>query len=62
MTNKHVSPVDGGCWFCHTTTEPLEFCWEFDCYVHLDCIDEVLSNDPDQPEGKIMHREMENRA
>ena len=35
-----LMPNDGGCWYCHEDDEkePLEFCHEFDTYVHKSCI------------------------
>lgn len=35
----HLSPVDGGCWFCHVgDNRDMWFCHEFDTWIHEDCL------------------------
>jgi hypothetical protein len=50
----HVSPSDGGCWFCSTRTDDMLFDTEFDTYVHKDCLTAELFDHPDNPEAQIM--------
>ncbi|MCB5368974.1 hypothetical protein [Collinsella aerofaciens] len=56
MSEKYVSPSQGGCWFCHTAPEdkPMLFDIEFDTYVHEDCLRKALEEEPDHPEAGIM--------
>lgn len=40
-------PENDPCWYCHCPPgDDLVFTWEFDTFVHLDCIRERLSSDP----------------
>jgi hypothetical protein len=50
----HVSPGDGGCWFCSTRTDDMLFDTEFDTFVHKDCLTAELFDNPDNPEAQIM--------
>ena len=53
------SPCDGGCWFCHEDTDPMLFSWEFDCFLHEEC----LKKEPnDNPEAVIMKREFNEKT
>lgn len=36
-----LSPNEGGCWFCHKDECDL-FSWEFDCYLHENCLIEAM--------------------
>lgn len=35
---ENVSPVNGGCWYCRIKDSSLVFCWEFDTFIHIECI------------------------
>ena len=37
-----LSPNAGGCWYCSTDNPPLSFCFEFDTYIHIDCIKQQI--------------------
>ena len=50
-------PSEGGCWFCHEDSGPLDFSTEFDTNVHVDCIKSALAHD--NPEAVIMAREFD---
>ena len=55
-------PQDGGCWYCHTDDPPLTFCFEFDTYIHTQCIvnrgkQNKVENIYD-PEWEIIAKEM----
>lgn len=56
-----VSPRDGGCWYCHKDNGDLVFCFEFDTYIHLECIDkrgeEIKRNNEYDPEWEIIAQE-----
>jgi hypothetical protein len=54
--NKKVSPAEGGCWFCHTVSDGMAFDYEFDTYVHLECVRKALedSNHPSHEEARFM--------
>lgn len=39
----NISPNNGGCWFCHTQDDDLVFDWEFDTFVHENCIKSALN-------------------
>jgi hypothetical protein len=56
----YLSPSDGGCWFCHGRPETpgLYFCWEFDTYVHLECLRDELQETPDNQEAQVMADEL----
>lgn len=58
-----LSPQDGGCWYCHEDDEKekLFFCWEFDTFIHISCIEKRIkevekSNQLDQ-ELEIIRKE-----
>ncbi len=52
--DNHVSPNDGGCWFCYKEDQTLVFDTEFDTFVHTDCIKKVLKKDPENIEAGFM--------
>ena len=56
-----VSPQDGGCWYCKTDDPPLTFCFEFDTFIHIDCIKEKIkertADHEIDPELEIICRE-----
>ena len=56
MSEKHVPPSAGGCWFCYTAPQdkPMLFDTEFDTFVHEDCLRKTLEEEPDHPEASIM--------
>lgn len=54
---NHVSPCDGGCWFCYTDEGQMAFSTEFDTWLHLECLNEALEDDPKHPEALIIKRE-----
>jgi len=56
------SPSKGGCWYCGDDSPPLVFSYEFDTFVHIDCIYDwgvYLLNSPDgfDPEWEILAKE-----
>lgn len=52
------TPSEGGCWYCYTEDDDLSFSWEFDCYVHKECLRAILREDPNDPEARIMAAEL----
>ena len=48
--------TEGGCWFCGRVDSSLTllFDFEFDTYVHKECLHTELMVDPDHPEAKFM--------
>jgi hypothetical protein len=54
-----VLPQDGGCWYCHTDFEPLEFTCEFDANVHRRCVIEALEQNPNDIEAQIIANELQ---
>lgn len=54
--NKKISPADGGCWFCYTVSGDMAFDYEFDTYVHLECVRKALEdpNHPSHEEARFM--------
>jgi hypothetical protein len=50
-----VTPNNGGCWFCNTDSGELYFSFEFDTYVHKDCVREKYEKC--NIEAKIIMRE-----
>ena len=52
------SPQEGGCWFCYSDAGEMAFSSEFDCWVHVPSIQAALLEDPDNPEARIMAREL----
>lgn len=50
------------CWFCmvedNVVDGEMEFSAEFDSWVHMDCLQEVLLHQPGNHEGPIMAREL----
>lgn len=55
---EDIRPSEGGCWFCFRKTNDMAFSTEFDCYVHIGCIEATLEDDPEHPEAKIMEAEL----
>ena len=45
------------CWFCQCDTEPMLFSWEFDTFVHDQCIRDTLRCDSNHMEARIMNDE-----
>lgn len=33
---------DGGCWYCLNDSGDMNFCDEFDCYIHIECLTERI--------------------
>jgi hypothetical protein len=58
---EKCKPQDGGCWYCHTDYEVLHFSFEFDTYVHLNCIInrkfEMIKKKEHDPENEIFLKE-----
>lgn len=50
----NVSPLDGGCWYCHTKDDTLVYDDEFDTMVHVECIKQALEADPNDQEAKFL--------
>jgi len=46
-----------GCWYCGGTDD-LTFSWEWDTYVHIDCVRRALQENPDDGEAKIFADEL----
>jgi hypothetical protein len=57
MVDGHVSPVDGGFWYCRRKDDRLALSWEFDAYVHTACIEERVMSHPDDREARIFAKE-----
>lgn len=55
------SPVDNGCWFCHSDEGNMFFSWEFDTYFHLKCLEQCIRC-PDDQEAQIIGREFDLRC
>ena len=36
--DERVPPERGGCWYCYKGTGDFLFSWEFDTFIHLQCI------------------------
>jgi len=53
-----VPPSQGGCWYCYNkdNLNDMEFSFEWDTNVHLECLKEALQ-DPNNEEAKIIARE-----
>lgn len=49
-----VEPHNGGCWFCRTDTDEMYFDSEFDTFVHKQCLEDTLRQDPNHPEARLM--------
>ena len=49
--------VQALCWFCQCDTEPVLFSWEFDTFIHDQCIRDALHSDSDNIEARIMSAE-----
>jgi hypothetical protein len=62
MIKGNIAPKDGGCWYCHKNDGILYSCWEFDTYIHLECIlerkKEIEKNNEYDPEWEIIAKEM----
>ena len=43
--SNYKTPNNGGCWFCYSDEGDLLFDGELDTYVHVDCLEEVLSDE-----------------
>lgn len=39
---RRASPSEGGCWFCCCISDQMAFDWEYDTYVHIECIIKAL--------------------
>lgn len=58
MSDIHETPVKlSECWYCGTIEGMLRFSWEFDCFVHLECISSHLKEYPDDMECLLFARE-----
>ena len=56
------NPNEGGCWFCHKdNTDDMDFSLEFDCYLHMSCLDKALAKG-NNPEAEIMDRELRRKS
>lgn len=68
MAIQRVSPQNGGCWYCHLQdefgTNGMVFSYEFDTYLHMECLISSLRRDPSDPEARIiakeLHKELDN--
>lgn len=53
------TPQEGGCWYCCDDNRlDLVFCHEFDTFVHLNCVREAVSADPNDQEAQIIAAEV----
>lgn len=46
------------CWFCQCDTGPMLFSWEFDTFIHDQCIRDALRCDSNHMEAQIMSNEL----
>jgi hypothetical protein len=53
-----ILPQEGGCWYCGGDGGEMVFSYEFDCWLHLPCLQTALSTDPTDSEARIMAREL----
>jgi len=58
MQRKPLALPQGGCWYCGEDQTDT-FSGEFDTNLHLECLEKHLKEYPDDPEAKIMYRELE---
>ena len=56
-SKMECSPQNGGCWYCSTDDPPLTFCFEFDTFIHIDCINVQIEKGQYDPELEIIRRE-----
>lgn len=49
-----VFPSNGGCWFCWNESDEMVLDYEFDTWLHLDCLRFALEKYPDNEEAQIM--------
>ena len=49
----HAKPNEGGCWYCFQKDDDLLFSWEFDTFVHLECIRHAAKKNPQDREAQI---------
>ena len=54
MSHKVVAPEQGGCWFCWSDHGSMVLDYEFDTFVHIDCIKKALEQDSNHPEAQFM--------
>lgn len=50
----HVSPSDGGCCFCKTRTADILYDVLYDVYVHKECLQAEIENNPENREAQLM--------
>jgi hypothetical protein len=53
----NVSASDGGCWYCETDEGEMPFSFDFDCWLHIDCLRARLNSHPNDIEALIFARE-----
>lgn len=52
-----ATPSQGGCWYCHTNAGKMYFSREFDCFLHIECLQKRLKEQPEDKEAEIFARE-----
>lgn len=58
-TRSQTSPSRGGCWYCWTKDpEPDRFSFEFDTFLHLECLKRWLVGHPKDDEAHIFAAEL----
>jgi hypothetical protein len=58
VLNKEVDPVNGGCWFCHRKYGQMARSYEFDCSLHIKCLERAINMNPANDEYKIIYEEL----
>jgi hypothetical protein len=51
--------LEKGCWYCESSTGEQVFSKEFDTYLHLKCLINQLSENPEDPEARLLKEELE---
>ena len=52
-----ITNAGNGCWFCGLVDEELVFDYEFDTYVHIACIQQVLK-EGDEDDERTMEAQL----
>ena len=58
MQQVERSPNEGGCWFCFDDAGEMYFSWEFDCWLHMSCLQKELDAPTYNPEAEIIAKEL----
>jgi hypothetical protein len=49
------------CWYCNKDDGEMKFCWEFDTFVHVACVQQAAKNKDDR-EAQIIADEILGRS